>query len=49
MNARYLVRFFGLAGFFQFGFLDGLPVRLRWLYLREARVGLGSWPRRWYP
>jgi hypothetical protein len=29
------------AGLFSFGLFDGLHVRLRWPYLREAPVGFG--------
>jgi hypothetical protein len=40
---EYLLRrpIFSPAGFFSFGLLDGLSVRLRRPYLREAPVGFG--------
>ncbi len=41
MNTRYVVRSSRPAGLFSFGLLDGLPVRLRRLYLREAPAGFG--------
>ena len=41
MNTCYAVRYFRPAGLFSFGLLDGLPVRLRRPYLREAPAGFG--------
>ena len=41
MNACYVVRPSRPAGLFSFGLLDGLPVRLRRPYLREASAGFG--------
>ena len=41
MKACYVVRFSCPAGLFSFGFLDGLQVRLRRPYLREAPAGFG--------
>jgi hypothetical protein len=41
MNTCYVVRPSRPAGIFSFGFLDGLPVRLRRPYLREAPAGFG--------
>ena len=41
MNAYYVVRFSRPAGLFSFGLLDGLQVRLRRPYLREAPAGFG--------
>jgi len=39
MNTCYAVRSSRPAGLFAFGLLDGLPVRLRRPYLREASAG----------
>ena len=41
MNACYVVRSSRPAGLFSFGLLDGLHVRLRRPYLREAPAGFG--------
>ena len=41
MNTCYVVRSSRPAGLFSFGLLDGLSVRLRWPYLREAPAGFG--------
>jgi hypothetical protein len=41
MNTCYVVRSSRPAGFFSFGLLDGLQVRLRRPYLRETPAGLG--------
>ncbi len=41
MNACYVVRYSRPAGLFSFGLLDGLQVRLRRPYLREAQAGFG--------
>jgi hypothetical protein len=41
MNTCYVVRSSRPAGLFPFGPLDGLQVRLRWLYVREAQAGFG--------
>jgi hypothetical protein len=41
MNTYYVVRSSRPAGLFSFGFLDGLPVRLRRPHLREAQAGFG--------
>ena len=41
MNTCYVVRFSRPAGLFSFGLLDGLRVRLRRTYLREAPAGFG--------
>jgi len=41
MNTCYVVRSSCPAGLFSFGLLDGLPVRLRRPYLREAPAGFG--------
>ena len=41
MSAYYVVRSSHPAGVFSFGLLDGLPVRLRRPYLREAPAGFG--------
>ena len=41
MNTYYVVRSSRPAGVFSFGLLDGLPVRLPRLYLREAPAGFG--------
>ena len=41
MNAYYVVRSSRPAGLFSFGLLDGLPVRLRRPYVREAPAGFG--------
>ncbi|MCI0426641.1 MAG: hypothetical protein L0Z46_01330 [Nitrospiraceae bacterium] len=41
MNTCYVVRSSRTAGLFSFGLLDGLSVRLRRPYLREAPAGLG--------
>ena len=41
MNACYVVRSSRPAGLFSFGLLDGLRVRLRRPYLREAPAGFG--------
>jgi len=41
MNTCYVVRSSRPAGLFSFGLLDGLSVRLRRPYLREALAGLG--------
>ena len=41
MNTCYVVRSSRPAGLFSFGLLDGLRVRLRRPYLREAPVGFG--------
>src|SRR4029077_11466048 len=41
MNTCYVVRPSRPAGLFSFGLLDGLPVRLRRPYLREAPAGFG--------
>jgi hypothetical protein len=41
MNTRYAVRSSRPAELFSFGLLDGLSVRLRRPYLREAPTGFG--------
>ena len=41
MNTCYIVRSSRSAGLFSFGLLDGLHVRLRRPYLREAPAGFG--------
>jgi len=41
MNTCYIVRSSRPAGLFSFGLLDGLRVRLRRPYLREAPAGFG--------
>jgi len=41
MNTCYVVGSSRTAGLFSFGFLDGLPVRLRRPYLREVSAGFG--------
>mgnify|MGYP003525218149 CR=1 FL=1 len=41
MSAYYVVRSSHPAGVFSFGLLDGLQVRLRRPYLREAPAGFG--------
>ena len=41
MTTGYVVRISCPAGLFSFGLLDGLSVRLRRPYLREARAGFG--------
>jgi len=41
MNTCYVVRSSRPAGLFSFGLLDGLQVRLRQPYLREAPAGFG--------
>ena len=41
MNIYYVVRSSRLAGLFSCGLLDGLSVRLRRPYLREAPAGFG--------
>jgi|GEM_PF-844159 len=41
MNTCYVVRSSRPAGLFSFGLLDGLQVRLRRPYLREAPAGFG--------
>ena len=41
MNTCYVVRSSRPAGFFSFGLLDGLSVRLRRPYLRETPAGFG--------
>ena len=41
MNICYVVRSSRPAGLFSFGLLDGLSVRLRRPYLREAPAGFG--------
>ncbi len=41
MNTCYVVRSSRPAELFSFGLLDGLPVRLRRPYLREAPAGFG--------
>ncbi len=41
MHTCYGVRSSRPAGLFSFGLLDGLPVRLRRPYLREAPAGFG--------
>jgi hypothetical protein len=41
MNTCYVVRPSRPAGLFSFGLLDGLQVRLRRPYLREAPAGFG--------
>jgi hypothetical protein len=41
MNTCYVVRSSRPAGLFSFGLLDGLHVRLRRLYVREAPAGFG--------
>lgn len=41
MNTCYVIRFSRPAGFFSFGLLDGLPVRLRRPYLRETPADFG--------
>ena len=41
MNTCYVVRSSRPAGLFSFGLLDGLSVRLRRPYLREAPAGFG--------
>ncbi len=44
MNACCVVRSTRPAGLFSFGLLDGLHVRLRRSYLREAPAGFGLEP-----
>ena len=39
MNTCYVIRFSRPAGFFSFGLLDGLRVRLRRPYVRETPAG----------
>ena len=41
MNTYYVVRSSRPAWLFSFGLLDGLSVRLRRLYLREAPASVG--------
>ncbi len=41
MSTCYVVRSSRLAGLFSFGLLDGLSIRLRRPYLREALAGFG--------
>jgi hypothetical protein len=41
MNTCYVVRSSRPAGLFSFGLLDGLRIRLRRPYLREALAGFG--------
>ena len=41
MNTCYIVRSSRPAGLFSFGLLDGLQVRLRRPYMREAQAGFG--------
>ncbi len=41
MTIYYVVRSSRPTGLFSFGLLDGLPVRLRRLYMREAPAGFG--------
>jgi hypothetical protein len=41
MNTCSVVRFSCPAKLFSFDLLDGLQVRLRWPYLREAQAGFG--------
>jgi hypothetical protein len=41
MNTCCVVRSSHSAGLFSFGLLDGLPVRLRRPYVREAPAGFG--------
>ncbi len=41
MNTCYVVRSSRPAGLFSFGLLDGLQVRLRGPYVREAPAGFG--------
>ena len=41
MNTCYVVRSSRPAGLFSFGLLDGLQVRLRRPYLRDASAGFG--------
>ena len=41
MNTCYVVRSSRPAGLFSFGLLDGLQVRLRRPYVREAPAGFG--------
>ncbi len=41
MNTCYVIRSSRPAGLFSFGLLDGLQVRLRRPYLREAPAGFG--------
>ena len=41
MPTYYVIRSSRPAGLFSFGLLDGLPVRLRRPYLREAPAGFG--------
>ncbi|MCX5729093.1 MAG: hypothetical protein NTZ28_09705 [Nitrospirae bacterium] len=41
MNTCYVVRSSRPPGLFSFGLLDGLSVRLRRPYLREALAGFG--------
>jgi len=41
MNTCYVVRSSRPAELFSFGLLNGLPVRLRRPYLREAPAGFG--------
>jgi len=41
MNTCYVVRSARSARLFSFGLLDGLQVRLRWPYLREAPASFG--------
>ena len=41
MNTYYVVRSSRPAGLFSFALPDGLPVRLRRPYLREAPAGFG--------
>ena len=44
MNTCYVVRSSRTAGLFSFGLPDGLHVRLRRPYLREASAGFGLEP-----
>ena len=41
MHSCYVVRSSRPAGLFSFGLLDGLPVRRRWPFVREAQAGFG--------
>jgi len=41
MNTCYIIQSSRPPGLFSFGLLDGLPVRLRRPYLREAPAGFG--------
>ena len=41
MNTCYVVRSSRPAGLFSFGLFDGLRVRLRRPYVREAQAGFG--------